>query len=118
MTTKIFLVYGSKGSYSSYCEWDLKCFRSKTEAENFRDAAERYLLDNGLFTREEVETKWGRRIEWKRTEDFEWECWKDNWQKLLKENPFDNGGDFDEGYGFDGYHIRELELEEDGLWTR
>jgi len=118
MTTKIFLVYGSKGSHSVYREWPLRCFRSRTEAENFRDAAESYLLDNGLFTRELSNSKYDPGWKWIKTEDFEWGGWEDKWQKLLKENPFDTGGYFDEGYGFDGYHIRELELEEDGLWTR
>lgn len=92
----------------------MRAFRTRELAEQFREGAEKYLLDNGLFTRVERETKWGVKVYWVRNEDWNW-FMEGVWEKcelLSKENPFDPVREYESGYGFQGYSIDEILLEE------
>lgn len=110
---KCYLVYGSRGEYSDYREWCLRVFLDKEKAEQFRKAAENYLLDNHLFTRTEEETKWGRRVSWIKNPEWDWgqeeglRC-----EACAKTNIWDTTGEYAEGYNFQGYSIDEIELKE------
>ena len=112
---KVYLVCGSRGSHSDYRDWVLKAFLDPQRAEEYRQAAENYLIEKGLLVKVEEDTKWGRRERWQLNEDWLWGDVEGSTKLgiVAKSNPYDPGKEECwEWSGFNGYTIAECELGE------
>lgn len=103
----VYVVWCEKGIEDGHCEWMVKGFTDRHKAEQYAEAAHRWLTDNGMFM-PEWDTQTGTYYEHSVK-------WHDGWEERLerlKLNPFDaehalslTGGERTE------YSVRELVVD-------